>query len=125
MHYSWEKGPGAIGIGSRQVVPIPVGAKYRTDMGQLRQRLEWALRERVPVIAVIGVVGATEEGAVDPMHEMVALRQEFAARGLSFSLHCDAAYGGYIAACFRSAAGTFRDLDEMQRAYAGWPAAFV
>jgi glutamate/tyrosine decarboxylase-like PLP-dependent enzyme/anti-sigma regulatory factor (Ser/Thr protein kinase) len=121
MHYSWEKGPAAIGIGSRQVVPIPVDARYRTDMARLRQELERALQEHVPVIATVGVVGATEEGAVDPMHELVALRQEFAARGLSFSLHCDAAYGGYIDACFRSADGRFRDLAEMQREYAGWP----
>jgi len=121
MHYSWVKGPGAIGIGTRQVSPIPIDTNYRMDTARLRQELERALKERIPIIAVVGVVGTTEEGAVDPMHELVALRQEFTARGLSFSLHCDAAYGGYIAACFRSADGEFRDLDEMQREYAGWP----
>jgi glutamate/tyrosine decarboxylase-like PLP-dependent enzyme len=121
MHYSWVKGPGAIGIGARQVVPIPIEAKYRMDTARLRQELERALKERRPVIAVVGVLGTTEEGAVDAMHEMVALREELAPRGLSFSLHCDAAYGGYIAACFRSAAGEFRKRDEMQREYAGWP----
>ena len=121
MHYSWLKGPGAIGIGARQVVPIPIDASYRMDTVRLHQELEQALKERIPVIAVIGVVGATEEGAVDPMHELVALRQEFAARGLSFFLHCDGAYGGYIASCFRSADGEFRGLAEMQREYAGWP----
>jgi glutamate/tyrosine decarboxylase-like PLP-dependent enzyme/anti-sigma regulatory factor (Ser/Thr protein kinase) len=121
MHYSWQKGPAAIGIGARQVVPIPIDDHYRTDMVRLRQELERAFRKRIPVIATVGVVGATEEGAVDPMHELAALRQEFAARGLGFFLHCDAAYGGYIAACFRSADGGFRDLDEMRREYAGWP----
>lgn len=121
MHYSWVKGPGAIGIGARQVVPIPIDAKYRMDTARLRQELEEALKERRPVIAVVGVVGTTEEGAVDPMHELVALREEFTQQGLSFSLHCDAAYGGYIAACFRSTGGEFRSLNEMQREYAGWP----
>ena len=121
MHYSWVKGPGAIGIGARQVVPIPIDARYRMDTARLRQELERALKEHRPVIAVVGVLGTTEEGAVDPIHELVALREEFAQRGLSFSLHCDAAYGGYIAACFRSAAGEFRKRDEMQREYAGWP----
>ncbi|MFC2053237.1 ATP-binding protein [Chloroflexota bacterium] len=121
MHYSWSKLPGAIGIGSQKVVPIPVDASYRMDTSQLGQKLEWALKERIPVIAVIGVVGATEEGAVDPVNELVSLRQEFTARGLSFSLHCDAAYGGYFTSCFRSNDGGFRSLDEMQREYAGWP----
>jgi glutamate/tyrosine decarboxylase-like PLP-dependent enzyme/anti-sigma regulatory factor (Ser/Thr protein kinase) len=121
MHYSWAKLPGAIGIGAGKVVPIPVDVNYRMDMVQLRQKLEWALEERVPVIAIIGVVGATEEGAVDPIDELVSLRQEFTDRGLSFFLHCDAAYGGYLAACYRSEEGGFRSLDEMQREYGGWP----
>ncbi|MGD8751433.1 MAG: pyridoxal-dependent decarboxylase [Anaerolineales bacterium] len=120
-HYSWSKLPGAIGIGARKVVPIPVDAKYRMDTNQLRQKLEWAMEERIPVIAVIAVVGATEEGAVDPVNELVSLRQEFTARGLSFYIHCDAAYGGYLTTCFRSRDGKFRGLKEMQREYAGWP----
>lgn len=121
MHYSWSKLPGAIGIGARKVIPIPIDNNYRMDTSQLQQKLEWALKERIPVIAVIGVVGATEEGAVDPVDELVSLRQEFTARGLSFSLHCDAAYGGYLATCFRSKNGGVRSLNEMQREYAGWP----
>jgi glutamate/tyrosine decarboxylase-like PLP-dependent enzyme len=125
MHYSWVKGPGAIGIGAGQVVPIPINAGYRMDLGRLREELEKALRERRPVIAVVGVAGTTEEGAVDPMHELVALRQEFAGRGLGFSLHCDAAYGGYLAACFRSPEGELRSQTEMQGEYGGWPATAV
>jgi glutamate/tyrosine decarboxylase-like PLP-dependent enzyme/anti-sigma regulatory factor (Ser/Thr protein kinase) len=121
IHYSWVKGPGAIGIGAQQVVPIPVDADYRMEIGWLRQALEEALEEKRPVIAVVGVVGTTEEGAVDPMDELIALREEFAQRGLDFSLHCDAAYGGYIAACFRSTAGDLRARDDMQQEYAGWP----
>jgi glutamate/tyrosine decarboxylase-like PLP-dependent enzyme/anti-sigma regulatory factor (Ser/Thr protein kinase) len=121
MHYSWSKLPGAIGIGAHKVIPIPIDTNYRMDISQLRQKLEWALKERIPVIAVIGVVGATEEGAVDPLDKLLSLRQEFSARGLSFSIHCDAAYGGYFSACFRGVDGRFRSLGEMQREYAGWP----
>jgi glutamate/tyrosine decarboxylase-like PLP-dependent enzyme/anti-sigma regulatory factor (Ser/Thr protein kinase) len=121
IHYSWVKGPGAVGIGARQVVPIPIDTSYRIDVDRLRLELERALEEKRPVLAVVGVLGSTQEGAVDPMHKLVALRKEFARRGLSFSLHCDAAYGGYLAACFRSAEGELRDHDEMRREYAGWP----
>jgi glutamate/tyrosine decarboxylase-like PLP-dependent enzyme/anti-sigma regulatory factor (Ser/Thr protein kinase) len=121
MHYSWVKTPGVLGIGSRQVIPIPIDFNYRMDITKLRQDLERALKHRIPVIAVIGVLGATEEGSVDPMDELVALREEFTTRGLSFSLHCDAAFGGYFAACFCTANGQFQSLKEMQRKYAGWP----
>jgi len=121
MHYSWSKLPGVIGIGSQKVIPILVDDKYRMDTIQLRQKLDWALEERIPVIAVIGVVASTEEGAVDPVNELLSLRQEFTAQGLSFFLHCDAAYGGYFTSCFRSEKGEFRDMEEMQREYAGWP----
>jgi anti-sigma regulatory factor (Ser/Thr protein kinase) len=121
IHYSWVKGPGAVGIGAQQVVPIPIDADCRMDIARLRQGLQRALEEKKPVLAVVGVVGSTQEGAVDPMHELVRLRREFAQQGLSFSLHCDAAYGGYIAACFRSADGRLRSHDEMQDEYAGWP----
>jgi glutamate/tyrosine decarboxylase-like PLP-dependent enzyme/anti-sigma regulatory factor (Ser/Thr protein kinase) len=125
IHYSWVKGPGAVGVGARQVIPIPIDAAYRMDIARLRQKLQRALEEKRPVLAVVGVVGTTQEGAVDAMHELVELRGEFARRGLSFSLHCDAAYGGYIAACFRSAAGELRDHAEMRREYAGWPSELV
>jgi glutamate/tyrosine decarboxylase-like PLP-dependent enzyme/anti-sigma regulatory factor (Ser/Thr protein kinase) len=121
MHYSWPKLPGAIGIGAQKVIPIPVDANYRMDPSQLCQKLEWALKERIPVIAVVGVVVATEEGAVDSLDKLVSLREQFTKRGLSFSIHCDAAYGGYFAACFRSTNGDFRSLEEMQAEYAGWP----
>lgn len=122
MHYSWVKGPGAIGVGAGQVMAIPIDGSYRMDTVLLRRQLEQALAARQPVIEVVGVVGSTEEGAVDPMHELVALRDEFAARGLTFSLHCDAAYGGYLASCFRATNGELRDLRTMQTEYAGWPA---
>lgn len=121
MHYSWVKGPGAIGIGAQQVMAIPIGGDYRMDLAVLRQRLEQAMKNRQPVVEVVGVVGTTEEGAVDAMHELVALRDEYAESGLTFSLHCDAAYGGYIKSCFRTADGEIRTLEAMQEEYAGWP----
>jgi len=125
VHYSWVKGPGAVGVGARQVVPIPIDADYRMDIAWLRQELQRALEEKKPVLAVVGVVGTTQEGAVDPMYELVELRAEFAQRGLSFALHCDAAYAGYLAACFRSDKGELRGHNEMRRDYAGWPSEHV
>jgi glutamate/tyrosine decarboxylase-like PLP-dependent enzyme len=49
------------------------------------------------VIAVVAVVGTTEEGAVDPVDEILELRgqRENAGKG-SFWIHADGAYGGYL-----------------------------
>ena len=125
MHYSWVKGPGAIGIGSGQVDRIPIDNNYRMDVNRLKESLEKAHKERRPVVEVVGVLGTTEEGAVDPMYEIVALREEMRKRGMSFLLHCDAAYGGYMASCFKKRSGKFRTISDMRKEYGGWPSQHV
>lgn len=121
MHYSWVKGAGAMGVGSGQLATVPIDKNFRMDAQALKHVLERALLERRPVIEVVAVVGSTEVGAVDPIHRIVELRDEMAAQGLGFSLHCDAAYGGYIEATLRSADGQFRSLADVQTEYDGWP----
>lgn len=69
----------------------------RVDIRKLREHLERSLKEKRPVYAVVAVIGSTEEGAVDPLRKILALRQFFQARGLSFLVHADAAWGGYFA----------------------------
>jgi anti-sigma regulatory factor (Ser/Thr protein kinase) len=91
------------------------------DIQRLKNELESALDEQTPVLAVVGVVGATQEGAVDPINKLVSLRETFTKQGLSFSIHCDAAYGGYFSACFRSADGGFRKIRDLQQEYESWP----
>lgn len=121
MHYSWVKGAGAIGVGSGQIVVVPIDRNFRMNPEVLKDELDKSLRERRPVIEVVTVAGTTEEGAVDPVHVIAKIRDEMAARGLTFSLHCDAAYGGYFGASFRTAAGEFRSLSDMEDEYGGWP----
>jgi glutamate/tyrosine decarboxylase-like PLP-dependent enzyme len=42
-------------------------------------------------------MGSTEEGSVDRLGAIIRLRKKFQARGLSFLVHADAAWGGYFA----------------------------
>ena len=121
MHYCLVKGAGAVGVGGGQVIPIPTDSSYRLDVAWLEQAFIQAARDRRPIIMVIGIAGSTEEGAVDPLDGLVALRDERAAQEQGFFLHCDAAYGGYLAACFRDPSGELRSLSTMQAEYAGWP----
>src|SRR5690606_31726811 len=76
---------------------------------------------REPVLAVVGVLGTTEFGTVDPVHRMVELRERFAARGLGFALHVDAAWGGYLTTVFREADGSFAPRRDVRRQFRHFP----
>jgi len=100
-HYSWAKAVDVLGLGQQALVPIGVTGNYRMDIGHLRRELEDLAARKIPVLAVVGVAGSTEEGAVDEIHKIVALRTEFeSSHGMSFSIHVDAAYGGYARSVF-------------------------
>lgn len=79
------------GIGAVNLINVPVddGARIRVD--DLRASLQDCLNKKRAVYAVVAIVGTTEEGAVDPLVEIIGLREEFAAKGLSFLVHADAA----------------------------------
>ena len=64
----------------------------------LREKLQECVDSKTAVYAVVAIIGSTEEGAVDNLTEILALRQEFQDKyGLSFLVHADAAWGGYFA----------------------------
>ena len=43
----------------------------------LRLHLENSLATQTPVVAVVAVMGTTEESAIDPLSDIFALRDEF------------------------------------------------
>ncbi|PGH00702.1 hypothetical protein AJ79_08122 [Helicocarpus griseus UAMH5409] len=96
-HYSWPKGAAVAGIGSANAVGLEVDNGARVDLKDLESKLEACLKNQQAVYAVVAIVGSTEEGAVDPLGRILAIRQRFQARGLSFLVHADAAWGGYFA----------------------------
>ena len=99
-HYSMQKVVEALGLGKQQIKMIPVDGHFRTDVGALREILLRCANERQPVLALVSVLGSTEEGAVDQIHRLVELQAEMRRRGLAFYHHCDAAWGGYIRTLF-------------------------
>ncbi|KAI0161298.1 pyridoxal-dependent decarboxylase domain-containing protein [Xylariaceae sp. FL1272] len=95
-HYSWPKGAAICGLGSDNVVGIPVDFGARLDLDELEKKLRESLENEQPVYAVVAIIGSTEEGAVDPLSGVLALRKQLQAEGLSFLVHADAAWGGYF-----------------------------
>ncbi|KAJ7056389.1 PLP-dependent transferase [Mycena amicta] len=100
-HYSWPKAAALVGIGSGNCVNVPVDLNARMDIHELEKKLQACLDAQQPVYCVVAVIGSTEEGAVDPLHDIVRLRDEFATKGMSFVIHADAAWGGYFASMIR------------------------
>lgn len=96
-HYCMPKNMDLLGLGQRAIIPVRVDSRFRLVVDDLADKLDVVAAEGKHVLAVVTVVGTTEEGAVDPVDEVVALRDERAAAGHpSFWLHADAAYGGYL-----------------------------
>jgi glutamate/tyrosine decarboxylase-like PLP-dependent enzyme len=101
-HYSVRKACNLVGYGEDALRLVPVTDRFRLDVYALHEMIEQSMRDGEYVAAVIGVVGTTEEGAVDPLHKLHFLRNDYAREAnRSFWLHADAAWGGYIASLFR------------------------
>jgi glutamate/tyrosine decarboxylase-like PLP-dependent enzyme len=90
-----------VGIGSDNCVNVNVDHNGRVEIAELRKRLDECLANKQAVYAVVAIIGSTEEGVVDPLDEVIKLRDEYAGKGLSFIVHADAAWGGYFASMIR------------------------
>jgi tyrosine decarboxylase/aspartate 1-decarboxylase len=75
---------------------VPVDSQARMDIDALRKRLE-----RGDIGTVVASMGTTATGSVDPLPEILALRDKF-----GFRVHADAAYGGYFTLIDNLAANT-------------------
>jgi glutamate/tyrosine decarboxylase-like PLP-dependent enzyme len=104
-HYSWPKSMGMMGLGRESLRPIQVDQSGRMDMVALRAVLDTCLEAKQPVMQVTAVLGSTEESAVDPVADILAIRDEYRALGLEFSVHADGAWGGYFASMLRAPHG--------------------
>jgi glutamate/tyrosine decarboxylase-like PLP-dependent enzyme len=83
-HYTHSRISAVLGLPFES---IPVDGQARMDVTALRARLE-----RGGVGTVVATLGTTAVGSVDPLPEILALRDAF-----GFRIHADAAYGGYFA----------------------------
>jgi glutamate/tyrosine decarboxylase-like PLP-dependent enzyme len=118
-HYSWAKSCRVLGIGETQLVHVPVDARFRMDPAALEEILHGLAARRQPVIAVVSVLGTTEESAVDRLDLVLDVRARVGReRGLAFHVHADAAWGGYAAAITRGPDGARRSYAETLAEYA-------
>ena len=92
--HTWiQKAADLAGLGTTAIRWIPVDARLRMNVADLRRRIdEDAAAGDTPCI-VVGTAGSVSTGAIDPLPEIAAICRE---RGVWF--HVDGAYGGFAAA---------------------------
>jgi tyrosine decarboxylase/aspartate 1-decarboxylase len=81
-HYTHSRISAVLGL---QFESVPCDAKGRMDADALAKRVA-----RGDVGTVVATIGTTATGSIDPLHEILALREKH-----GFRVHADAAYGGY------------------------------
>lgn len=100
-HYCIKKAADILGIGRDNVILVKTDSSFRLDIQDLEFKIKESIKRNEIPLAVIGVAGTTEEGAVDPIHEILELRKKFEKElNISFWVHVDAAWGGYVASIF-------------------------
>ncbi|OZG74213.1 glutamate decarboxylase [Hahella sp. CCB-MM4] len=120
-HYSWVKSASLLGMGGGQkglteqqlidinvigedaVLNVYVDAEGRVKTDLLQSVLNTCKQHKKPILMNVAVVGSTEEGAVDPVEKLLAIREDFRRQSepFEYSVHTDAAWGGYFLACIR------------------------
>ncbi len=122
-HYSWEKIVRALGIGSNQLVHIPLDRWCRMDPDALWEQVHTSAQRRHPILGLVSVCGSTEESAVDRLDQVLQVRARAERElGVTFHVHSDACYGGYAAAVTRRADGSRRSAAEISASIGtDWP----
>ncbi|HEY6527077.1 MAG TPA: amino acid adenylation domain-containing protein [Cellvibrionaceae bacterium] len=89
MHYSLRKAVGLLGLGERNLLGLTPTRQGCLNPDQLRKVIIERRTAGDMVMAIVGIAGTTETGAVDPLNELAELAAE-----LNIHLHIDAAWGG-------------------------------
>lgn len=98
-HYSLPKGAAILGIGANNMITVPLDTHGRMDVAALEEAIDQCLADKHPIISIVAVFGTTEEGTVDPLTEVIRLRNDkYRPMNVDFALHADCAWGGYFAA---------------------------
>lgn len=100
-HYSFPKAAALLGLGAANMIDVPLDLDTRMNVEALRELLDKCLEEQRPVISVVCVIGSTEESSIDPIADVLELRDAYRKRGLEFTVHADGAWGGYHASVIR------------------------
>jgi glutamate/tyrosine decarboxylase-like PLP-dependent enzyme len=102
-HYTHGRISGVLGL---EFESVPCDRHGRMDVEAVKRRLDQG-----GVGTVVATIGTTATGAVDPLPQLLELREQY-----GFRLHADAAYGGYFGLAANLAAEARRTYDRLGEA---------
>lgn len=88
-HYSLRKAADLLGIGRNYLIAIETDDNNKIDLDALRTQCQALQKDKICILALIGIAGTTETGSVDPLEEMAEIARQYKAH-----FHVDAAWGG-------------------------------
>ncbi len=90
-HYSLKKSLATLGLGEAALHLVPVGRDNRIDIAALQEKIAELKQAQIKIVAMVGIAGATETGAIDPLAAMAEIAERE-----QIWFHVDAAWGGAL-----------------------------
>ncbi len=90
-HYSLDKAANVLGLGTNNLLKVPINANGEMDPEQLELAIQSAQEKGSNPFFVCATAGTTVRGAYDPIEALLRLRDKY-----DFWLHVDAAWGGGV-----------------------------
>jgi len=87
-HYSLKKTADVLGLGTDNIIAIATNDDNQISLPALREKCEQLTKDKIKIIALVGVAGTTETGSVDPLNEMADVAQQY-----NCHFHVDGAWG--------------------------------
>lgn len=88
-HYSLGKAADVLGLGRDFLVSIPCDENNKVDLVKLKEQCAHLRREKIKLLAIVGVCGTSETGSIDPLDQLADIAKEEKCH-----FHVDAAWGG-------------------------------
>jgi len=91
VHHCVQKAIRIAGLNEAKLSYVPMDEQCRLDADALRQAVEKDKAEGLIPFMVVGSIGTTDTGAVDPINDIADIAEEH-----NMWFHVDAAYGGFF-----------------------------
>ena len=89
LHYSLSKVIDILGIGRKNLIALPTNESFQIDCEKVKAKGIELKNKGYGILAVVGIAGTTETGAIDPLEDLAGVAEE-----LDCHYHVDAAWGG-------------------------------
>jgi len=89
LHYSMKKAADVLGLGTHGMHCIPFDDKYQVRLDLMEEEIIKLRATKFAILALVGVAGATETGAIDDLAGIAALAKKY-----NIHFHVDGAWGG-------------------------------